>query len=262
MFSSCDFITLSQLFDIEPQSENFLHESAQLFVEDTRRDGRWLVQTPELWQNPGGWRLRARENVGDAPGQYHPLFVLAILSSRSRADEATSLPDWPVPRIAFSTEESVLRSMTLNGMRMSTEYFASGSLRVLDLVENRLKPGQRDVVHNVLVYLARQIVDARARMQEERDLRAESVAAYLGLDFEATRDIFRGGEWNVDVLAEKIESGAAGKPQRDLDVRALLSGQIEYSHDEMKSLQNHEARWLHLIDEISARLYAYSTAKN
>jgi hypothetical protein len=125
-----------------------------------------------LWASP-------RQLLGDAPHLYHPLYLLAVLSAAPVAphhlmERKLSLRQWPIPRIEWSTDEDVRRSMTLNGMRMSTEYWQSGSTRVLQLVESRLHEKQLDVVHDVLVYLMRQVLDIKEGAQEARALRAES----------------------------------------------------------------------------------------
>jgi hypothetical protein len=145
--------------------------------------------------------------------------------------------------------------MALNGMRMSTEYWQSGSLRVLQLVESRLIEGQRDVVHDVLVYLMRQILDIRAEAEEARGLRAESVAAYLGLQEAPVRALFASDALAPARMAATIEGGIAGPVRRALNVGELVAAQVRQLRPQLREYSQQENRWLWLIDEITQRLY-------
>lgn len=263
MSHCCHVINLSQLFHVSPLSgeQNLTSFPCTLVVEQFRSAGRWHVAVfGDAHGFTEGWQLHGTALVGDTPGLYHPLYALAILSARHAESEQTPLPDWLLPRIVFQTEENVLRSMTLNGMRMSTEYFQSGSLRVLELIENRLQIGQRDVVHNVLVYIARQILDCRSEDRQARDLRAESIAAFLGLNADAVQNLMRERHLNIDNLIRSIEGGDAGVVRRSIDVKNLLRGQMELLQPELEEAQQNEARWLWLLDEIVTRLYEDKTA--
>jgi hypothetical protein len=163
-----------------------------------------------------------------------------------------------VPAISFTTDADVRRSMTLNGMRMSLEHFQSGSNRVLDLVENRLQLAQRDIVHNILVFLMEQVLDTRARAQEARDLRAEAVAAYLGLEPQRVNTLFAPARLAAQKIATRLESGEAGIVRRQIDIRALCEGQVALLRRELRQSANEETVVLELIDNIVARLRANS----
>ncbi len=145
--------------------------------------------------------------------------------------------------------------MTLNGMRMSTEYWQNGSTRVLQLVESRLGEKQRDIIHDVLVYLMRQVLDIRAGAQEARDLRAESVAAFLGLQELAVRRLFAQERLSLPRLHEAIGSGVAGPVRRTIDVAAMLRNQLAQLRPQLNEYSQQEARWQWLIDEVVRRLY-------
>ena len=219
----------------------------------------------------GVWWALPRENVGDAPQKYHPLYVAAILTAKvegaalvtapptaplaGSARRHLSLAQWPIPRIAWTTATEVRRSMTLNGMRMSMEYAQTGSLRVLQLVESRLAAGQRDVAHDVLVYLMRQVMDVRAAEWEARDLRAQSVAAYLGLSEPRVRLLFEARRLTVASISAAITEGFAGPVRRTLDVPALIAGQLRHLRPQLQSLKAEEDKWLWLLDQSAARLY-------
>ncbi|HEX8236812.1 MAG TPA: hypothetical protein VF600_12720 [Abditibacteriaceae bacterium] len=234
-----------------------------------RRRGRWLSMLDEassisnvstLWALP-------RQEVGDSPHLYHPLYLMAVLSAAPCVpDELRSqkptLQQWPIPRIEWSSHEDVRRSMTLNGMRMSTEYWQSGSTRVLQLVESRLEAGQRDIVHDVLVYLMRQVLDIRAGAQEARDLRAESVAAFLGLQEPLVRVLFAQERLSVPRLSSAIESGIAGRVRRAIDVPAMLKNQLQQLRPQLREYSQREERWQWLIDEVAQRLYAAASTSS
>ncbi|MDQ3813492.1 MAG: hypothetical protein M3347_06020, partial [Armatimonadota bacterium] len=169
---------------------------------------------------------------------------------------ARPLPKWHLPQIQFSTDEHVRRSMTLNGMRMSREYFESGSLRVLQLIVSRLQEGQRDVVHDVLVYLMNQILDIRAVEQEARLLRAESVAAYLGLQQEQVNRLFLTQRLSPQQITHKIESEFAGPVRRAIDVPQLIENQVRYLQPALRQANREERHVLWLLDEVVQLLYS------
>lgn len=148
--------------------------------------------------------------------------------------------------------------MTLNGMRMSLEYVQTGSPRVLQLVESRLSAGQRDVAHDVLVYLMRQVMDVRAREREARDLRAESVAAYLGLYEPRVRLLFAARRLTAAAVSAAIAAGFAGPVRRVIDVEALVQSQLHHLRPQLRALRHEEEKLLRLLDEIAARLYVGS----
>ena len=211
-----------------------------------------------------GWWATERDAVGDAPGKYNAKYAMAVLSSKPAAqvnqakehDTVTALPQWVLPKIVFDTEEFTRRSMTLNGMRMSTEYFTSGSQRVIQLIEQRLEVGQRDVIHDVLVYLMRQVLDVRAQATEARLLRAESVAAYLGLDQNRTNHLFLTRRLVPAEIAASLEAGVAGRIRRAVAVLPLLEGQVRHLQPTLRHCRRQERRIMELIDGVTLRLYA------
>lgn len=235
---------------------------ALFLISARRRHQRWHT-TPvsvvdgvvmrKVWALP-------QPTVGDAPQLYHPLYAMAVLSAAPQAPPSllngkASLRQWPIPHIDWSTDENVRRSMTLNGMRMSTEYWQNGSVRVLELVENRLGEGQRDIVHDVLVYVMRQVLDIRAGAKEARGLRAESVAAFLGLQEPAVRALFAQERLSVALMHRAIVSGVAGPVRRAIDVHAMLKNQLAQLHPQLHEYSQQEERWQWLIDEVVRRLY-------
>jgi len=231
-----------------------------------RRAGRrCLVASAEseILADSHGWWVTPRADVGDTPDKYHPKYVMAVLASKAAArmnrdgagTMALPLPQWALPLIGFVTEEFTRRSMTLNGMRMTTEYFASGSPRVLQLIEQRLVAGQRDVVHDVLVYLMERVLQARAEAREARLWRAESVAAYLGLDQKRVNTLFLAPRLAAPQLAAALQAGAAGELRRAINIDALLESQVRHLQPVLRRHRRQECGVLQLIDEVAQRLY-------
>lgn len=242
----------SQLFRCSAQPAN----DALFFVAPRRVAGRFVVS--QIERNASTQRngcfaqpLNAAQ-IGDAPTQINALYAMAILSSRP--EETVALREFPIPRIAFTTPENVRRSMTLNSMRMSLELFQNGSLRVLELVENRLAENQRDVVHDLCVYLMRHLLDIRARQREARFLRAESVAAFLGLDEKAVQPLFLARRLSALAITRKLESGQAGTIRRALDVQSLLNSQIALLRPQLRVFAAEEEQLFSLLDAVVARL--------
>jgi len=257
-------IALTDLFSIHDAP----HPEAAFYIARRRRAGRWRVtlagsQASEFLRRSGWWAV-PQSLSGDSPVQYHPKYAMAILSSHSHTATggAAELPAQIVlPAVRFTTDEYVRRSMTLNGLRMSREYFESGSLRVLQLIAARLEAGQRDVVHNVLVYLMNQILDIRASALEARLLRAESVAAYLGVPQERVNPLFATERLVAGAIARRIEAGAAGPLRRSLDVPALIENQVRYLLPALRECQREERQVLWLLDEVVRLLYASRTGE-
>lgn len=281
-------VPLSDLFELR-REQHPEHRAATFRIAPRQAGGRWRVTDASAERDNlsrpagsimhggarGAWRAVPREQVGDAPQKYHPLYVAAILSARmdvsvppasppaapiasSRAEPALrslSLAHWPIPQMGWTTASEVRRSMTLNGMRMSLEYRQTGSLRVLQLVESRLAAGQRDVAHDVLVYLIRQVMDVRASEQEARGLHAQSVAAYLGLSEPRVRLLFAARRLSAASMSAAIAGGFAGPVRRSLDVPALIASQLRHLRPQLQALKEEEDRWLWLLDQITARLY-------
>lgn len=200
---------------------------------------------------------------GDSPTQYHPKFLMAFLSSlpaKAHNIQKNSFLLWQFPTIRFETDEWTRRSMTLNGMRMSTEYFASGSPRVLQLIEQRLKAGQADVVHDVLVYLMQRVLELGAAMDEERALQAESLAAYLGLNAAPVQQLLSSWPLQTLHLTEEIQNGFAGVPRSLTNLSAFIENQLARFSTAFEELKEREAGVLRLIDEVVVRLYNHSRA--
>lgn len=206
------------------------------------------------------------KDLKNSPGikTYHPHYLPAVLSSeitttrnfpQHESDGESSNEEWSIPAIEFTTEEWTRRSMTLNGMRMSTEFLAHDSPRVLQLVEQRLQEKQGDVVHDVLVYLWERILQIRADMDEARTLQAESLAAYLGLQPTPIIELFLSPELSIPEIVRQINSGVAGPPRRALHVAPLLENLLARLRPELEELQSQENRIRQLINEIVTRLY-------
>jgi hypothetical protein len=258
-------IPLSQLLDFDTTATSAtticisLKKKSRPYVSISSNNERATFIPPNY---PEHWYGVPLALCGDAPNQVHPKFLLAMLSSlpaqkANRREDGTlrALPEWQIPAIVFTTDEFVRRSMTLNGMRMVTEYFGSGSTRVLELVRQRLEADQRDVVHDVLVYLANQIIDVRAEAGEARMLRAEAVAAYLGLDQRRIEELFVSSQMHAPTLARAIQAGTAGTPRRTLDIAALIEGQVAILQPPLAAAAQAERVALRMIDRIVALLY-------
>lgn len=190
--------------------------------------------------------------------RYHPHFLTAVRESSVTAQNNPALPcqdQWQFPPITFSTDDWTRRSMALNGMRMSTEYFATGSPRIFTLIQQRLEAGQSDVVHDVLVYLWERVLQLREEAQEARALQAESLAAYLGLEQTRVTELFL--QSDLSCLVANIESGIAGKPRRVLEIAPLVENLLGRLIPELAQLQQRENLVVSLIDEIVLRLYQW-----
>ena len=194
---------------------------------------------------------------------YHPHYIAAILFSDSAAQtnqqqnqHQNQFENWQIPSIEFTTDNKTRRSMTVNGMRMATEFFAHDSPRILTLVEQRLQAGQRDVVHDVLVYLWERVLLMRANAQESKKLQSESLAAYLGLEPNRVGELFRESPLSAARIAQRIQSNEAGKPQREIDVLSLTENLLARLQPELEEMQQNEDRILFLIEEIITRLYS------
>jgi hypothetical protein len=190
-----------------------------------------------------------------ASSGYHPHFISAVLSAATVQANQENAGGRRIPAIEFTTDGDTRRSMTLNGMRMATEFFAHGSPRVLTLIEQRLQAAQRDVVHDVLVYLWERVLLIRANAQEAKNLQAESLAAYLGLEPERVSALLEETPLSAARVAQRIERGEAGKMQRELNVAALTENLLARLQPELKEEEHNEERVLFLIEEIVARLY-------
>lgn len=189
---------------------------------------------------------------------YHPHYIQAVIASEvahAKNPKKSSIEEWQIPGIAFLTETWTRRSMALNGMRMSTEYFASGSHRVFTLVEQRLTAGQSDVVHDVLVYLWERVLLFRSEAREARCLQAESLAAYLGVDYPKTAELFLTPSLCAQELEKQILAGYAGMPRRQLELAPLLENLLARLRPELEEAELRERQVLGLINEVCFRLY-------
>lgn len=243
-------------------------KNACLFIAKRARTRRIMAEPAQLTdsllpQPPSGWwaadigdsgteshRFAA---IGDTPRAYHPLYIAAILTATpvERADlSAKMLGQTRIPSITFGTPEDVRRSMTLNGMRMTTEYIQTGSQRVLQLVRNRLQLGQSDVVHDIIVYIMRQIGDLRDQDRAGRSVRADSLAAYLGIDTARTRELLAPERLVPHRISDAIIANAAGPVKREIDVAKLVESQIALLQPELRELRERESTLLWLLDEM------------
>lgn len=201
--------------------------------------------------------LQSLQDTGEIDN-YHPHFLAAVRESSVTARNNRTLPCrdlWQFPAIIFTTDDWTRRSMALNGMRMSTEYFATGSPRVFTLIEQRLEAGQSDVVHDVLVYLWKRVLQLREEAQEARTLQAESLAAYLGLEQARVTELFL--QSDLSCLVANIESGIAGIPRRALEIAPLVENLLGRLRPELAQFQQRENLVRGLIDEIMLRLYQW-----
>ena len=258
-------LLVSDLFTLSDAAS----DHAAFHIAPRRPGRRCLVTTAQdtigLSKNSGWW-AEPGTGVGDTPKTYNVKYVMAVLSSKagsninSHSEPAVtlSLAQWELPHIGFETDEFTRRSMTLNGMRMSTEYFTSGSPRVLQLIAQRLAAGQRDVVHDVLVYLMEAVLDARSQAREARLLRAESVAAYLGLHHQTVGDLFLEYRLVPEEISTALEAGAAGELRRSIDVSALIESQVRHLRPALRHYRHQERQVLLLIDEVVGLLYTSS----
>lgn len=250
-------IVLSELFSFA----RAFSPDAAWFLQTRRRDGKVSARVlmPEETQSAtlrgGVWATPIGEKCADAPNKYHPLYVAAMLQCGLFEVDAGGVAAFSVPALVFTSDEFTRRSMTLNGMRMSTEFFQTGSERVLELLRNRLQLGQRDIIADVLVYQYRRVLDVRSEMREARVLRAESVAAFLGLSQPRVETLLLSPRLNAKRLTAQLENGQAGEIKRALNLRALVDNQLRLLKPELLKLQARERTARHLLRE-SARLLA------
>lgn len=193
-----------------------------------------------------------------AANQYHTHYIDAILSSaiaKQINSQDVKLDAWQIPAITFTTSNDTRVSMTLNGMRMATEFFAYDSPRILQLIEQRLQAKQSDVVHDVLVYLWERVLLVRTSKQEARELHAESLAAYLGLEPKRVLKLLQAPLLNAPQIAQRLTAGEAGHIARKINVVGLTENLLARLQPELAiSIQNEKNIFV-LIEEIVTRLY-------
>ncbi len=269
------FIRIGTLLDLHPIFQSAATFSIVCSHPDfklTQRLKVFAIDSTNIDSNPAKTANRiwanARENCGDSPTQYNPKFLMALLASLPvQVHNLTSeeVVNWQIPSVKFSTEESTRLSMTLNGMRMSTEYFASDSTRVLQLVEQRLEAAQSDVIHDILVYLMQRALELSTTFTQERMLLAESIAAYLGVQEnmvhqllceQLKNELWENRQIQSEPLALKIQNGFAGTPRASADVTALIQNQAARFNEEFSYLKQQHERVFHLIDEIADKIFA------
>lgn len=236
-------IPLHELFHI--------HDAPQpgaTYAAARERDGWTLRPMGDALRQQADFYMVPTALCGDSPRLYHPLYAAACLW---RTDGELGVAT--LPAIEFTTDQATRRSMTLNAMRMTLEHLQTGSRRVLELVENRLAAGQRDVAHDALVYLMRRVEDERAALQEARDLCADSLAAWLGLEPSATRTLMGRCE-DAEELAARLGAGEAGTPRRSLDIGAICRNQWAQLEPERLGEEEAEDVLFGLVREIRAGL--------
>lgn len=239
-------IPLDNLVHLQQQRTNsaafVIASSKSTFVHIAKTDGL-LDSDIQFYASPTPF-------CGVSADQYNPYFIMAILSVTPLSDKIEMLNQIQLPEVLFDTHPDIRRSMTLNAMRMSTELFSDGSERVYQLALQRLEANQPDVVHDLLVYLMHVILDARREYAEETALRAESIAAYLGIDSQKVLLFVR--EYGNDkfALTKCLEQGKAGKLRRELNVAALLTNQLELLKPHQQSADNKEAQVLEMIRRV------------
>jgi len=187
---------------------------------------------------------------GVSADQYNPYFIMAVLSVTPSPDKLDILNQIQLPKVLFHTHPNIRRSMTLNAMRMSTELFAVGSERVYQLAKQRLEANQPDVVHDLLVYLMHAVLDARLEYEQELALRAESIAAYLGINSPKVLLLMRDYDDDTSALTQSLEQGNAGKLQRELNVAALVRNQKELLTPYQQSAIEKETQVIEMIRRV------------
>lgn len=222
----------------------FLIASGKSTFVEVAQSERLFPQKHCYWASPT--RL-----CGDSARQYHPCFIMAVLSVTPFPDSAEieTFHQIELPKVLFHTHPDIRRSMTLNAMRMSTELFAVGSQRLFQLARQRLEANQPDVVHDLLVYLMHAVLDARREFAQESALRAESLAAYLGIDPAKVLSLMI--RCNDELaLAKSLEEGEAGKLQRKINIAALVKNQMELLAPVQQSAIENEIRMREIIDTV------------
>lgn len=187
---------------------------------------------------------------GNSSQQYNPCFVMAVLSVTPLLDQLETLHEIQLPKVLFNTHSDIRRSMTVNAMRMSTELFGTGSERIYQLAQQRLAAKQTDVVHDLLVYLMHAILDARREYVQELALRAESVAAYLGINPQKVLSIMHNHGDDASAIARSLEHGNAGNLQRKLNVLALVQNQLDLLKPQQQRSHDHESQVIEMVRRV------------
>ena len=182
--------------------------------------------------------------------QYSPFYIMAVLSVTPLSDVLETLNKIELPKVLFITHPNVRRSMTLNAMRMTTELFGLGSERVYQLAKQRLEANQSDVVHDLMVYLMHVILDERRTYRQEIFLRAESIAAYLGISPQKVFVLMLSHMNNSEKLAASLEQGEAGVIRRQLDVTPLVENQMELLAPFQQIARSRETQTLEVMHRI------------
>lgn len=241
-------IPLSDLIQLRPDSINdaafVIASDKSTFIQVAESDG---ISSQEnfFWASP-------TPLCGDSAHQYNPFFVMAVLlvTPFPENSEIETFHQIELPKVLFNTHPDIRRSMTLNAMRMSTELFAVGSERVFQLAQQRLEANQPDVVHDLLVYLMHAILDARRDHAQEKMLRAESIAAYLGIDQAKVLLLIRKYGNDELALTNSLEQGNAGELQRQLNVASLVRNQVELLIPYQQNASRKETQVIEMIRRI------------
>jgi hypothetical protein len=133
---------------------------------------------------------------------------------------------------------------------MSSEFLDSGSERIFEITQQRLEENQTDVIHDHLAYLMHAILDTRRAYAQEASLRAESIAAYLGISPAKVLLLIQQYGDNVAGLTMSLEEGKAGILHRKLDTTALINNQIELLLPFQKDAREKESSIIEFIGKI------------
>jgi hypothetical protein len=182
-------------------------------------DARWPNEKA-LWACP-------TELCGENSEQYNPGFIMAVLTVTQLSSNPELLNQVQLPKVLFPTQSDIRRSMMLNSMCMSSEFLDSGSERIFEITRHRLEKMQTDIIHDHLAYLMYAILDARREYAQEASLRAESIAAYLGIVPSKVLLLIHQHGHDVVGLTASLEEGLAGTLHRKIDTSALINNQIE-----------------------------------
>jgi len=221
-------ISLIDLIELQTVPTDDAVMAINISHQSTLSKSTLMAIPPEMAVTSDLWWGRPTPFCGNGYQQYHPAFVMAVLNTVNISNPTlATLQQWQIPQEIFSTGIDVRRSMTLNAMRMSTELFDYGSERVFLLAQNRLDAGQTDVVHDLLVYLMEALLDINRQFTAECALRAESIAAYLGISPAKVLLFIKPALADIKPFIKTLQSGSAGSVKRQIDLPALVTAQLE-----------------------------------
>lgn len=212
-------------------------------------------------------------------GSYCHEYLLAILNSspmtrwyqilygrRKKAEfdyYSSLLERIPIRRIEFKTSVAVRQRV----VREAQDLFSLGDLgALLDLVDTLVdaQPERADVVHDLLVFLARQMMQMNGEKQEETSGFVDWLAGYTGVAIEDWRlkttvqSYWRHG-WEELMRAVRENStsikGATGRNAEGREAQEAIKAEYEKSMAKLTSLLERIAWTDRLIDLIVYRLY-------